>query len=545
MSIAEQELPGQKRAAPDKAGVGASPLLLFLLIAALLAGLVLLFWEGFGGLFYNWERPEYSYGYFVAPIALYLFVKQLASRQQDTDGSVDTPIPTGAWLGLAVVIGAIILGVVGDLAHMPSLNGYGIIMSVAGFVLVVMGTRRGWRYWPPVLFLVFMLPLPAFLYWRLSDALQLISSKIGVHLIAFFGVPVLLDGNVIDLGTFQLQVAEACSGLRYLFPLMSLGYLFAVLYRGPIWQKLLLFLSTMPITVLMNSFRIAVVGLLVDRFGIAQAEGFLHLFEGWIIFIACLAILYLEAVFLQLMLRNRGSVAEMLDFDLGELAAPFRRWRNIPVSRTLVVATGLMLVAGLAAHFVPSPRQISPDRTPLVLFPSQIGDWKGGNPQLLGTDVEQVLKADDYLLVDYLSPHNTAVNLFIAYYNSLNGEAAIHSPEQCLPGGGWEVSGWSTVDTGVKTPSGQPLSVDRATMRKGLQQELVYFWLVQRGRPMTSFLGAKLSVLVDSIVRGRSDGALVRLVTPVLPTETVATADKRLRGFLAGVLPQLPKYLPD
>ena len=542
MSVVNQALPGQGHA--GEAHNSASPFWLAAVILALVVGYLFLFWDGFGNLLYNWQRPEYSYGYFVAPIALYLFLKQLASTQRRTEGS-GTLTAAGSGLGLLIVVVAIILGLAGDLAHMPSLNGYGIILSIAGLVLLVMGMRRGWRYWPAVLFLVFMLPLPAFLYWRLSAELQLISSKIGVMLISLFGVPVLLDGNVIDLGTFQLQVAEACSGLRYLFPLMSLGYLFAVLYRGPIWQKLLLFLSTVPITVLMNSFRIGVVGLLVDRFGIDQAEGFLHLFEGWIIFIACLVILYLEAVVLQLMVRNRGSVAAMLEFDLGELTAPLRRWRDFPVSRALVVATGLILATGLASHFVPSRPQLIPDRTPLVLFPRQLGDWQGGNPQLLGTDVEQVLLADDYLLVDYANQGSGPVNLFIAYYNSLNGEAAIHSPEQCLPGGGWEVSGWSTVDTGVKGPSGQPLYVDRATMRKGIQQELVYFWLVQRGRPMTNFLTAKLSVLADLIVRGRSDGGLVRLVTPVLPTENVAAADTRLRGFLATALPQLPKFLPD
>src|SRR5690606_21033464 len=109
-------------------------------------------------------------------------------------------------------------------------------------VLIVLGTRRGLRYWPAVVYLGFMLPLPFAIYLPISSALQTISSEVGVEIISALGVSVFLDGNVIDLGTYKLQVAEACSGLRYLFPLMSFSFLFAVLYRGPALHKLILFL---------------------------------------------------------------------------------------------------------------------------------------------------------------------------------------------------------------------------------------------------------------------------------------------------------------
>ncbi len=131
------------------------------------------------------------------------------------------------------------------------------------------------------------------------DKLQHVSSRIGTAIISALGIPVYLDGNIIDLGTYKLQVAEACSGLNYLFPLLSFGFLVAVIYRGPIWHKVVLFLSAVPITIAMNCLRIAMVGVLVDRYGTEQAEGFLHLFEGWVIFVACLGLLLLEALLLQ------------------------------------------------------------------------------------------------------------------------------------------------------------------------------------------------------------------------------------------------------
>ncbi len=176
-------------------------------------------------------------------------------------------------------------------------------------MLVVFGWGQGLRHQLPVLHLVFMLPLPQFLYWKMTVFLQGVSSEVGVWFVSIAGVPVFLDGNIIDLGVYKLQVAEACSGLRYLFPILSFSYLFSILYRGPLWHKAILLLSAAPIAVLMNSFRIGVIGILVDSYGIEQAEGFLHFFEGWIIFLACIGILFLMAVVLQQLSSRHAAPA--------------------------------------------------------------------------------------------------------------------------------------------------------------------------------------------------------------------------------------------
>ena len=105
---------------------------------------------------------------------------------------------------------------------------------------------------------------------------------------------------------YKLQVVEACSGLRYLYPLMSLGFLAAYLFQAPLWQRALVFLSTIPITIAMNSFRIGMVGVLVDHFGPQQADGFLHMFEGWIIFIACAGLLAAEILLFARLCAGKG-----------------------------------------------------------------------------------------------------------------------------------------------------------------------------------------------------------------------------------------------
>jgi exosortase D (VPLPA-CTERM-specific) len=210
---------------------------------------------------------------------------------------------------------ALLFGLFGNLVQIPDLVTYAFIIWVGGVVLTVMGWERGRRHQLPVLHLIFMLPLPQFVFWKLTIFLQLVSSQIGVWFVELMGVPVFLEGNVIDLGVYKLQVAEACSGLRYLFPILSFSYLFGILYKGPFWHKAVLFLMAAPLTVLMNSFRIGMIAVLVNSYGISHAEGFLHFFEGWVIFGACIVVLFLTAIALQRLTPNPLPLADTIDLD--------------------------------------------------------------------------------------------------------------------------------------------------------------------------------------------------------------------------------------
>jgi exosortase D (VPLPA-CTERM-specific) len=502
-----------------------------------IVGMVAFFMSGWTSLLEAWSRPEYSHGYLILPIALYLLLTRLedAPRRESDD----------AWWGVAVAIVALglVVGLLGNLGGIPDVTTYGSIICAGGLVLAGAGVRSLRRLWVPVVYLVFMLPLPNIIYWPLSIRLQLISSEIGIWVISAFGIPVHLDGNIIDLGVYQLQVAEACSGLRYLFPLMSFGFLFAVLYQGPRWHKIVLFLSAAPITVFMNSFRIGAIGVLVDRYGIEQAEGFLHVFEGWIIFVACVAILYLEAVLLQRLVRKPRSIRSMIEFDPQRLLQRLGRIRDLTASKALIASAVIVVAAGIAWQFVPARAAVPIDRTPLALFPDDIGGWEGKR-NTLPAITERVLGADDYLTADFERAGASPVNLLIAYYNSQATGGGIHSPEVCIPGSGWEVSRWTTVDTGLVSPGGQALSVNRAIIQKGLNRQLVYYWFEQRGTSFTSDYMAKGHAILDSALLGRTDGALIRTITPIAADESPEAADERLVEFLRLSLPVIPDYVP-
>ena len=507
-------------------------------------GAIGVFWLGLVSLGQAWATPEYSHGPVIPLLSAYMFLIEM--RRVPQTRAVPHRAP-GVW----IVFVALLLGVLGTFVTVPEVVTYALILWIWGIVLTVFGLRRGWVLWPAVLHLVFMLPLPQVIYWKLSTSLQLISSEIGVGVIALFGIPVYLDGNVIDLGIYNLQVAEACSGLRYLFPVMSFSYVFCVLYNGPRWHKFVLFLAAAPITVLMNSFRIGVIGILVDNFGIGQAEGFMHAFEGWIIFIACILILFGIAVILQRTRRHPQRITDTLELDFGSALPQLRRFLGLRAEQTMAVAAIATLTAALAVHAMPERKIIVPERTPLALFPSEIGPWQAGMPQRLEAQIEQVLAADDYLQVNFMNPGEAApVDLFVAYYHRQTAEKWIHSPQICIPGEGWEVSAWRRYVLMVRRAAAGgsdvvSVPVNRTIIQKGLSRQLVLYWFEQRGRRMSNDYAVKVVNLWDELTVGRTNGALVRLVTPLAPGESADEAEERLVRFLGHGIDVLPRFIPS
>ena len=502
-----------------------------------LACIVICFQTGIVSLLDAWTKPEYSHGYIIPAIAAYIALVRSRDLQPTDTAS------KGKYFGVALLGFGLLLGAFGTLSAIPDIVTYGFIVAVAGLMVSVLGLRNALLLWPAWVYLVFMLPLPNFIYWPLSIKLQFLSSEIGVWLIKLMGIPVYLDGNIIDLGVYKLQVAEACSGLRYLFPLMSFGFLFAVFYSGRWWQKVVLFLSTIPITIAMNSLRIAVIGVLVNRYGNEQAEGFLHFFEGWVVFVFCIAILYLEAVLLMKITSRQTTDTGIFDLGFDGLKDDLSRWSTSRASSPLLACAFLLLGSAIVWSFATANQSLTPERSRFEVFPMVQNNWVGKR-QSLERDIERVLGADDYLIADFNKSGEVAsVNFLISYYNSQTSGSGIHSPEVCIPAGGWEVSQWQQSKVSVGEQPGQQFAVNRAIIQKGQSRQLVYYWFEQRGRRLTSDYVAKAYTVWDSASRGRSDGALMRVVT-VIDGKDIAGAEARLLRFLEDMLPKIPEFVP-
>jgi exosortase/archaeosortase family protein len=152
-------------------------------------------------------------------------------------------------------------------------------------------------------------------------------------------------------------VADACSGLRYLFPLMTLGFIAAYLFNAPLWQRAIIFLSTIPLTVGMNSLRIGIIGVTVNFWGIQMAEGFLHFFEGWIIFMACMTLLLAEMWLLLRFTKPRRTLRDAFVLEPPAPVPPGAVVRDRSVPRTLWIALGLLANAAATGGLSkPHPR---------------------------------------------------------------------------------------------------------------------------------------------------------------------------------------------
>ena len=453
----------------------------------------------------TWEREEYNHGYLIPLVALYLlWLRADDLRRADLHGS---------WFGLLIVAAGLGGMVLGELSAIYAIVQYAFLLVLFGVLVTLIGWKGFRIVWVPFVYLIFMIPLPYFLYNNLSSELQLISSELGVAVIRMFGVSVYLEGNVIDLGIYQLQVAEACNGLRYLFPLMSFGFLCAAIYVGPWWQRALIFLSSIPLTIFMNSFRIGVIGVLVENFGIEQAEGFLHYFEGWIVFMACVALMFL---LMAILARLSGkSFMEVFGLDVpatGELSYLLPSG----VSRQAVGLLAVMAVGVAISLSLQQREDLIPERDQFASFPLRIDSWRGRD-QKIDRVYEDELKTTDYLMANFrnVDEPGSMVNLWIAYYANQRKGASVHSPRSCLPGGGWQIEQFDQHRIENVGPAGEGMTVNRAVIAQGDSRQLVYYWFVERGRVQTNEYAVKWYIFWDALTRNRTDGALVRVTTLV------------------------------
>ena len=511
---------------------------IFWLIIATLSAIVF-YWEGFEALLHAWQLPEYSHGPLIPVLSALLFLRQLKGVPANP-GEVKDRLP-GLWL----LCFSLLLALAGKLSKIEDIVAYALILWVGAILLISFGWRVGKHFWPPVLHLVYMLPLPDVMYYKMSTWLQMVSSEFGVWLLQRLDVPVFLEGNIIDLGTLKLHVAEACSGLNYLFPILSFSYIFAVLYRGPMWHKAVLLLAAAPITVLMNSVRIAIAGWIAQHWGAAHLEGFTHFFEGWVIFMICIVLLFLLAWIMLLFRRERISLPDALDLDTSGLGTQALRITLIQPSRTLITATVITAASLTAWHMRPEVPQVQVVRDPFAIFPSQMGEWSSSAPQSLDRSVEIALQADDYHSVQLSSRHQAApVNLFMAWYDD-QSDGGTHSPEVCLPGGGWEIAWLERVDIAPELDLTEEFWLNRAVIQKGQTRMVGYYWFEQQGRHIAWDIAAKFWLLWNGVAHGRTDGAMVRLLTVVNPGEEEKEAEKRLQSVFLEMHDVLPRFIPD
>lgn len=507
---------------------------LFLLIAC---SLYFLYQDGIEHALGKWDSPEYSHAYLIPFISIFILFQHYAVIRRAR--------LTGAWLGVLLLIIGLFVLLVGDYSTLYVIVQYSLLIVLSGLVLSLTGLSKFNLFLIPIFLLFFTIPLPNFLYNGLSAYLQLISSKLGVEVIRLFGISVYLEGNVIDLGNYKLQVVEACNGLRYLFPLVALGVITTYFYNESFWKKVVIVASTVPITVLMNSVRIGIIGVLVEYWGIEMAEGFLHDFEGWVVFMACFAILLLE-MWLLTKLTSGKSLREVLSIEFPsweKIDTNTARNRKLPLP--FIVATICVIgVTGLS-FTLPERLEEIPERRTFADFPIEFDDWRG-ETKSMELQYINALKFEDYLLSNFRR-HNESLELYIAYYDSQRKGESAHSPRSCLPGSGWKIDDRTQEQIQFADGLGgsRKISINRMLVKRGDARFLTYYWFKQRNRHLSNEYLVKWYLFWDAMIQNRTDGALIRVIYPLSIGNNVEDGDRIVRSFLQNVLPLLPEYVPD
>ncbi len=230
-----------------------------------------------------WSDPDYGHGFFVPLFSGYVLWR-LRGRWMKSDMKPGN-------FGLLVILGAIGLLFVGSLGAELFTSRFSLLVLLAGMILFLAGWNLLRAVSFPLAFLIFMIPLPAIIYNQVTFPLQLIASRLATFCLESVRVPVLRDGNVLIFSNYSLEVVEACSGIRSLMTLISLAVIYGYFVEPRRWVRYLLIILIVPIAIVSNAIRIMGAGMMAHRFGPSAAEGFLHGFSGWVIFLAALVLL--------------------------------------------------------------------------------------------------------------------------------------------------------------------------------------------------------------------------------------------------------------
>jgi exosortase len=231
-----------------------------------------------------WIDPNFSHGFFVPLFSGFVVWQkrlQLAS----------IPRVPSSW-GLPVILVAVFTLVLGVFGAELFFSRVSLLMLIGGLVIFFLGWQMLRAILFPLLFLILMIPIPAIILNQITLPLQILASKLAAWSLPLCGVPVLREGNIINLPAMPLEVADACSGIRSLLSLTTLAVMYGYLLETRVWLRITIALASIPIAVAANGFRIFGTGLLVQYWDPEKAEGFFHQFSGWLIFVVSLLLLF-------------------------------------------------------------------------------------------------------------------------------------------------------------------------------------------------------------------------------------------------------------
>jgi exosortase D (VPLPA-CTERM-specific) len=495
-----------------------------------------------------WVDENYSHGLLVPFIIGYIIWFKFPDLKK-------TPLTPQMWVGGSLIIAALIMLLGGTLGAELFVQRVSFVLMVAGIVIYFLGLAIFRML--SVSFVLFLLaiPIPQIIFNKIAFPLQIYASQIAVWGIRVFGVPTVRKGNVIEIlpeGAVQiiaLEVVEACSGIRSLMTLMTLGLIlvyftrtneskfpgdwFAFVKNSDFWRGMIVMLSAIPIAILTNAGRVTATGVLTYYYGKKATESFVHDLAGWLVYLVALILLIaVNFVLKKFMKWKNESGNEKLKTENGKF---------LIFNSSFLILIFVLLAGGLFINWFENRGEVTVERKTLTGISSKLGDWKQRGSDIRFTEAtESVLRTSDYVMREYIKEGRIA-NIYVGYYASQRTGATYHSPQNCLPGAGWEMKEPELVE--VKTPDGKSFLANRYIIENGRYKEVMLYWYQGRGRTQASEYSDKIYTVWDSVIRRRSDGAMVRVMTSVGGSEEEAT--KEAVDLAAQIAERLSEFVPD
>ena len=312
------------------------------------------------------------------------------------------------------------------------------------------------------------------------------------------------------------------------------------------WRALILMFSAIPIAILTNAARVTATGVLTFYYGKQAAEGFTHDVSGWLVYLVALGLLILlNFVLKKFHRRDAGTpgVKETTDKFPHESTDENKISASPRLGGSIWLLIGVLLCGGIFINWFERRGEIAVERKSLREIPSALGEWRQkGNDIRFSEQTESILKTSDYVMRDYYFADGARANLYVGYYASQRTGATYHSPQNCLPGSGWEMKNPEFIE--IRTPEGKIFAANRYIIQNGDYAEILIYWYQGRGRAVASEYADKIYTVLDSVARRRSDGAMIRVMTPAASADDTEALRKAV-DLSARIADQLPEFVPE
>lgn len=474
-----------------------------------------------------YESSTFSYAFLIPFIAGYL----LWLRGAELKVIRHCPTVQGAYPVLFAVILGLMGRAVGDSFTMRA----SMILALGSSIYLLLGRSFFKAVLFPFLYLGLMIPVPYVITKELVYHLRFFDATIAANALQMLGIPVYREAYFLHLPNITLEVADVCSGIASVFALFALGIFYVYFLSIPVHWKIGLVLATFPIAFVANLFRIVVVSALTYFIGPVALDMFFHRFSGTVTFLLALILLVLSGE----LLREKYPEQSARKISLEAHGVADAANGGINRSRPFLIGVVIFMSALYVSQLLENGRIFALPGSGLAALTGTLGPFSAS--EVSWKEPYMDTKAHSSLSRIYLGPEQKPIELFVGYRGAQNDGDRLYSPKLLLPER-WNFA-WVR-PTSIDAGNGTPIRANSMLTRAGTAARLVLYWYQVSGESVAGELDHRLIQVRRSIVQGRSDGAVVRLATPVLESEKMEQAEERLRMFASYLYPELVKILP-